>query len=92
MEDNHANVREVLADFLLCLTTLITPLVLVILLFYFFELDNDLSKTQNELEQQEQVEEGTITCPRCLKQFDVENQAPDYKKPQRRPAPCGTNR
>ena len=50
----------------------------------------DVNERLDQTQQQEQVEEGTITCPRCLKQFDVENQAPDYKKPQRRPAPCGT--
>jgi len=50
----------------------------------------DVNERLDQMQQQEQVEEGTITCPRCLKQFDVENQAPDYKKPQRRPAPCGT--
>lgn len=55
------------------------------------ELD-EVSRKLDQMQQQEQVKESTITCPRCLKQFDVDSQAPDYKKPQRRPAPCGTNR
>lgn len=44
-------------------------------------------------EQQEQVEESTVTCPRCMKEFELDEQPPEYKKQQRRtPAPCGTIR
>jgi len=34
-----------------------------------------------QMPQHEQVEESTVTCPRCFKQFDINDQAPDYKKP-----------
>ncbi len=43
--------------------------------------------------QQEQVKESTVTCPRCMKEFELDEQPPEYKKQQRgRPAPCGTTR
>ena len=54
--------------------------------------ENEKRLEQLEQLEQKQVEEDLITCPRCFKQFDINDQAPDYKKPRRRPAPCGTTR
>ena len=69
-----------------------------VLVAYDVCLSVQVDKNERRLEQleqihHEQVEENTITCPRCFKEFDINDQAPEYKKPrQRTPAPCGTIR
>ncbi len=81
---------DLLDRLLSCVVLFLIWCLLVILSIEIEEVESKLE--QMEQMQYEQVEESTVTCPRCFKQFDINDQAPDYKKPQRRPAPCGTTR
>ncbi len=87
MDDSKKSRLELYADLALCV-------VLFTIAIFCVDLSKDIRRIEKELDklqQQEEVEESTITCPRCFKEFELSEQPPEYKKPrQRTPAPCGT--